>query len=162
MYPSYSDPFHVWTTSRRARLRRPRRTSPPLSLSSSNTSVASRVARSIWRENRTVYVIARPSAPYNLHLSQGRYIPTFAAAVYDQNAKLAAAGLTPINLTSAMIGVFPSYAATVTISDRQLQGTDVQTGRLCFRPTTTCSASPRASIPLWTSRKHCNICSNRD
>ena len=28
----------------------------------------------------------------------GRYIPVFAAKVYDQNAKLAPAGLTPINL----------------------------------------------------------------
>ena len=35
---------------------------------------------------------------------QGRYIPVFASAVYDQNAKLVAAGATPINLTSAMIG----------------------------------------------------------
>ena len=36
---------------------------------------------------------------------QGRYIPVFAAEVYDQNAKLAAAGLTPINLQSVMIGM---------------------------------------------------------
>ncbi|KAF8972465.1 serine carboxypeptidase [Flammula alnicola] len=34
----------------------------------------------------------------------GRYIPVFAAEVYDQNAKLEAAGLTPINLKSIMIG----------------------------------------------------------
>ncbi|KAF8188264.1 serine carboxypeptidase [Mycena galopus ATCC 62051] len=34
----------------------------------------------------------------------GRYVPVFAAEVYDQNAKLAAAGYTPINLTSIMIG----------------------------------------------------------
>ncbi|KAJ7818241.1 serine carboxypeptidase [Mycena olivaceomarginata] len=34
----------------------------------------------------------------------GRYIPVFAAEVYDQNTKLAEAGLTPINLTSVMIG----------------------------------------------------------
>ncbi|KAH0831837.1 serine carboxypeptidase [Lanmaoa asiatica] len=34
----------------------------------------------------------------------GRYIPVFAAEVYDQNAKLVAAGLTPINLQSVMIG----------------------------------------------------------
>ncbi|KAF8551275.1 alpha/beta-hydrolase [Imleria badia] len=34
----------------------------------------------------------------------GRYIPVFAAEVYDQNAKLLAAGLTPINLQSVMIG----------------------------------------------------------
>ena len=36
---------------------------------------------------------------------QGRYIPVFAAEVYDQNAKLAAAGMTPINLQSVMIGM---------------------------------------------------------
>ncbi|CAK5270027.1 unnamed protein product [Mycena citricolor] len=34
----------------------------------------------------------------------GRYIPVFAAEVYDQNAKLIEAGLTPINLKSVMIG----------------------------------------------------------
>ncbi|KAJ7729501.1 serine carboxypeptidase [Mycena maculata] len=34
----------------------------------------------------------------------GRYIPVFAAEVYDQNIKLVDAGLTPINLTSVMIG----------------------------------------------------------
>ncbi|KAG9315964.1 Alpha/Beta hydrolase protein [Chiua virens] len=34
----------------------------------------------------------------------GRYIPVFAAEVYDQNAKLVEAGLTPINLQSVMIG----------------------------------------------------------
>ncbi|KAI0264975.1 serine carboxypeptidase [Gloeopeniophorella convolvens] len=35
---------------------------------------------------------------------QGRYIPLFASAVYDQNAFLVKQGLTPINLTSAIIG----------------------------------------------------------
>ncbi|KAI0800559.1 serine carboxypeptidase, partial [Fomes fomentarius] len=47
----------------------------------------------------------------------GRYIPVFAAAVYDQNAKLVEAGLTPVNLSSVMIGngctdfdiMLPSY-----------------------------------------------------
>ncbi|KAF7302832.1 Carboxypeptidase [Mycena kentingensis (nom. inval.)] len=34
----------------------------------------------------------------------GRYIPAFAAAVYDQNAYLIEAGIPPINLTSIMIG----------------------------------------------------------
>ncbi|KZV75225.1 serine carboxypeptidase [Peniophora sp. CONT] len=34
----------------------------------------------------------------------GRYIPLFAAAVYDQNALLISSGLTPINITSVMIG----------------------------------------------------------
>ncbi|KDQ49579.1 hypothetical protein JAAARDRAFT_200740 [Jaapia argillacea MUCL 33604] len=47
----------------------------------------------------------------------GRYIPVFASEVYDQNAKLVEAGLTPINLASVMIGngltdfatMMPSY-----------------------------------------------------
>ncbi|KAJ7630217.1 serine carboxypeptidase [Roridomyces roridus] len=34
----------------------------------------------------------------------GRYVPLFAAEVYDQNARLAAEGYTPINLESVMIG----------------------------------------------------------
>ncbi|KZT24370.1 serine carboxypeptidase [Neolentinus lepideus HHB14362 ss-1] len=34
----------------------------------------------------------------------GRYIPLFASAVYDQNAKLVEAGMTPVNLSSIMIG----------------------------------------------------------
>lgn len=34
----------------------------------------------------------------------GRYVPVFAATVYDQNAMLTAAGITPINLQSIMIG----------------------------------------------------------
>ncbi|EGN93789.1 hypothetical protein SERLA73DRAFT_171708 [Serpula lacrymans var. lacrymans S7.3] len=47
----------------------------------------------------------------------GRYIPEFASHVYDQNVELVEAGLTPINLTSVMIGngmtdyftMWPSY-----------------------------------------------------
>ncbi|KAJ3517824.1 hypothetical protein NLJ89_g246 [Agrocybe chaxingu] len=34
----------------------------------------------------------------------GRYVPVFAAEVYDQNSKLVKAGMTPINLASIMIG----------------------------------------------------------
>ncbi|KAE9394304.1 alpha/beta-hydrolase [Gymnopus androsaceus JB14] len=34
----------------------------------------------------------------------GRYLPLFASAVYDQNRALVDAGMTPINLTSVMIG----------------------------------------------------------
>ncbi|KAK7690230.1 hypothetical protein QCA50_006883 [Cerrena zonata] len=34
----------------------------------------------------------------------GRYVPLFAAEVYDQNARLVEAGLTPINLTSMLLG----------------------------------------------------------
>ncbi|THH00821.1 hypothetical protein EW026_g1775 [Hermanssonia centrifuga] len=47
----------------------------------------------------------------------GRYIPVFASYVYDQNPKLVESGVTPINLTSIMIGngctdwltMIPSY-----------------------------------------------------
>ncbi|KAI3611465.1 carboxypeptidase y precursor [Moniliophthora roreri] len=47
----------------------------------------------------------------------GRYLPLFASGVYDQNAALVEAGLTPINLASVMIGnglthwyhMLPSY-----------------------------------------------------
>ncbi|KAF5347036.1 hypothetical protein D9758_011625 [Tetrapyrgos nigripes] len=34
----------------------------------------------------------------------GRHVPLFTSAVYDQNARLVEAGMTPINLTSMMIG----------------------------------------------------------
>lgn len=37
-------------------------------------------------------------------IEQGRYLPLFASAVYDQNARLIAAGITPINLQSVIIG----------------------------------------------------------
>lgn len=34
----------------------------------------------------------------------GRYIPVYAAEVYDQNERLVKAGMTPVNLKSVMIG----------------------------------------------------------
>ncbi|KAJ8515299.1 hypothetical protein ONZ45_g7277 [Pleurotus djamor] len=42
----------------------------------------------------------------------GRYLPSFAAAIYDQNAKLIEQEMTPINLTSVMIGDYmvPAWA----------------------------------------------------
>ncbi|CAA7266369.1 unnamed protein product [Cyclocybe aegerita] len=40
----------------------------------------------------------------------GRYVPVFAAEVYDQNSKLVKAGMTPINLASIMIGNGFTYA----------------------------------------------------
>lgn len=45
------------------------------------------------------------SAESTVNACQGRYLPVFAAQVYDQNAKMAKAGFTPINLQSIMIGV---------------------------------------------------------
>ena len=44
---------------------------------------------------------------------QGRYIPLFASAVYDQNTVLVRKGLTPINLTSAIIGMYSEAAPLV-------------------------------------------------
>ncbi|KAI5117301.1 hypothetical protein M0805_008565 [Coniferiporia weirii] len=44
----------------------------------------------------------------NFHLTgesyAGRYLPVYAAAIYDQNKALVAKGLTPVNLKSVMIG----------------------------------------------------------
>jgi carboxypeptidase C (cathepsin A) len=37
---------------------------------------------------------------------KGLYIPLFASAVYDQNAELVRKSLTPINLTSVIIGMY--------------------------------------------------------
>ncbi|KAG7446141.1 serine carboxypeptidase [Guyanagaster necrorhizus] len=46
----------------------------------------------------------------------GRYLPLFASAVYDQNAYLIDAGLTPVNLSSIMIGNGLTEFATMTLS----------------------------------------------
>ncbi|KAI0784828.1 serine carboxypeptidase [Abortiporus biennis] len=51
----------------------------------------------------------------------GRYIPAFAAAVYDQNVHLKQAGMTPINLTSIMIGNGCSDDYTMTPTYYQMQ-----------------------------------------
>lgn len=51
----------------------------------------------------------------------GRYIPVFASEVYDQNARLVEAGLTPINLTSVMIGNGCTEWPTMTTSYYDLQ-----------------------------------------
>lgn len=47
-----------------------------------------------------------PSGLSDVDVHQGRYVPTYAAAVYDQNAKLIEAGATPINISSIMVGAF--------------------------------------------------------
>ncbi|PCH38418.1 serine carboxypeptidase [Wolfiporia cocos MD-104 SS10] len=51
----------------------------------------------------------------------GRYIPVFASAVYDNNAKLVAAGLPPINLTSVIIGNGATDSGLVMISYYEMQ-----------------------------------------
>jgi hypothetical protein len=64
-------------------------------------------APSIWQANRTVYapICYAYICPRWRTCLQGRYIPLFASAVYDQNAVLVRKSLTPINLTSAIIGM---------------------------------------------------------
>lgn len=39
---------------------------------------------------------------------QGRYVPLFAAAVYDQNERLKSIGMQSLNLKSIMIGMYYS------------------------------------------------------
>ncbi|KAJ7689701.1 serine carboxypeptidase [Mycena rosella] len=51
----------------------------------------------------------------------GRYLPVFAAAVYDQNPRLVKAGLAPINLTSVIIGNGMSDILTLLPSWYELQ-----------------------------------------
>ncbi|KAI6103294.1 serine carboxypeptidase [Pisolithus croceorrhizus] len=41
------------------------------------------------------------------HMAGGRYLPVFASEVYDQNARLVEVGITPVNLTSIVIGMNP-------------------------------------------------------
>ncbi|KAK0188280.1 serine carboxypeptidase [Armillaria mellea] len=53
----------------------------------------------------------------------GRYLPLFASAVYDNNAKLLAAGQTPINLTSVMIGNGITDSITTLLSYFDMQCT---------------------------------------
>ncbi|KAJ3571869.1 hypothetical protein NP233_g3480 [Leucocoprinus birnbaumii] len=55
----------------------------------------------------------------------GRYVPVFAAEVYDQNARLVEAGLTPINLQSVMIGNGMFNFATLFLSYYYVQCTSV-------------------------------------
>jgi carboxypeptidase C (cathepsin A) len=57
----------------------------------------------------------------------GRYVPVFAAAVYDQNAMLTAAGVTPINLQSIMIGngITDFYTMSAAYVDMQCTGASV-------------------------------------
>ncbi|EMD36610.1 hypothetical protein CERSUDRAFT_124360 [Gelatoporia subvermispora B] len=51
----------------------------------------------------------------------GRYIPVFASEVFDQNAQLEAAGLTPINLSSVMIGNGCTHWPTMVTSYYEMQ-----------------------------------------
>ncbi|KAJ3556505.1 hypothetical protein NM688_g1992 [Phlebia brevispora] len=53
----------------------------------------------------------------------GRYIPVFAAEIYDQNIRLEQAGVTPINLTSIMIGNGCTDDITMTLSYYDMQCT---------------------------------------
>ncbi|KAF9240284.1 Alpha/Beta hydrolase protein [Melanogaster broomeanus] len=55
----------------------------------------------------------------------GRYLPVFAAEIYDQNAKLVEAGSTPINLQSVMIGNGMTDYYTMTPSYIDMQCTAI-------------------------------------
>ena len=89
----------------------PPRKQPGISLRSLQFSLRtfprSKDVLSIWLANHTVYVPVHFAHfdPHGRSGLQGRYIPLFASAVYDQNAMLVKEGLTPINLTSAIIGM---------------------------------------------------------
>ncbi|KAL1692251.1 Alpha/Beta hydrolase protein [Schizophyllum commune] len=54
----------------------------------------------------------------------GRYLPLYASAVYDQNAALVQAGLTPINLSSVLIGNGVSDPFTIFLSRFDMQCTN--------------------------------------
>ena len=81
---------------------------------------------SIWPANPTVYVPVHYTYfdPHGRSGLQGRYIPLFASAVYDQNTALVENGLTPINLTSVIIGAF-SEAYAVSFRLQLLSGNGI-------------------------------------
>ncbi|THH23117.1 hypothetical protein EUX98_g8062 [Antrodiella citrinella] len=68
---------------------------------------------------------------------QGTYIPAFAAAIYDQNAKLVEKGLTPVNLSSIMLGngctqdstMLPSYYDMQCLNGSVPPVTDIADGK---------------------------------
>jgi hypothetical protein len=62
-------------------------------------------------------------------------VPVFAAEVYDQNARLIDAGLTPINLQSVMIGTIVYVLHRLLVIDSILfQGTEKLISRLTRYP----------------------------
>lgn len=72
-----------------------------------NISASSRDEDSTWLGSPTAYVSGRYLRVLGstmLKCRQGRSIPVFASHIYDQNARLAAAGLSPVNLSSIMLG----------------------------------------------------------
>ena len=82
------------------------RTSTPSSPSSSRLSPNSRDAPSTCPESHTAYVhlASKPYLKLTLVSLQGRYLPVFASAVYDSNARAKAENRTEINLKSVLIG----------------------------------------------------------
>jgi hypothetical protein len=91
----------------RAAPKRRRRTSQHSSRYSLPISASSRAVDSTCLENLMPYaqflkLTTDMEAP--IFITQGRYPPVFASAIYDQNPLLVEAGLHPINLTSVIIG----------------------------------------------------------
>jgi carboxypeptidase C (cathepsin A) len=62
----------------------------------------------------------------------GRYIPVFAAQVYDDNRKLIENGLTPLNLSSVVIGngISDHWEAVNAFYDVQCTGVNEEIGAL--------------------------------
>lgn len=53
-----------------------------------------------------------------LILGQGRYLPVYASAVYDQNTYLIARNMTPVNLVSVAIGQYvPFHFRHISLKD---------------------------------------------
>ena len=72
------------------------------------------------------------------HCSQGRYLPIYASFLYDQNTRLVERGMTPINLTSVMLGLY-SLPALIYRRDNRilLQATEWLTRLRKYWATTT-------------------------
>ncbi|KAJ7118927.1 Alpha/Beta hydrolase protein [Mycena epipterygia] len=84
----------------------------------------------------------------------GRYVPLFAAQVYDQNRRLEQLGMTPVNLISALIGNGCSdrYHTITSYYDMQCStfaGTPIQSISVCAQMK---QALPRCQLALQT---HC-------
>jgi len=65
------------------------------------------------------YVSARAHIVLNdLTYQQGRYLPLFASAIYEQNKELTNEGLSALNLVSIMIGTCFSFPGREYKTDR--------------------------------------------
>lgn len=102
------------------------------------------IRREFWPHVMCSYNLTTPQ------IDQGRYIPLFASAVYDNNALLKQQGLEPVNLKSVMIGASFLFIASPTqpLTSPGLQATALLTCMECFSHTTTCNVDLPFAIPL--------------